>query len=353
MRVFEIEATNFCNASCRMCPRDALTRPRGTMSWETFQAVADKVLAFGQTELFSFSGIGEPTLNPLLARFIAYVSPYVQTNLSTNGSLLSEAAIQALLEAGLHTLILSFNGADATTYEQIMVNLHFDQVQTAMRRLVSMADGRIKRLANVTVSDLTQSQLPAIKSRLNDWGIEQIMYSPCHSRGGNFRDGAICSTPPPPATTRCDLFASTTFVAWNGLILACCQDLTGAGVMGDLIQKPMEELAAERDQILREGVHFPMCPDCNDLNRLSQDEPPPGTYLNEWIYRLYESEDSRTATLTEALRLADRQLANAHSQVAALEAENMQLHRLVAAYEKGHFIRFMRQVARWRKKLGL
>lgn len=341
MIVVEIEATNLCNAACLMCPREALSRPKGHMSWETFQVVADKVLAFERTEVFSFSGLGEPTLNPHLGRFIAYVSPHVRTVLTTNGSLLDDPAIDTLLKAGLDSLILSFNGADAETYEGTMVNLHFGRTQEAIRRLTTQGSGRLDLLANVTVSNLTKDQLPAMKTYLNGMGIEQIIYSHCHSRGGNLHNSTICSTPAPPPTTRCDIFADTTFVAWNGQVLACCHDLAGEGALADLTQASMEELAAARTKILEKGVDFAMCPKCDDLYRLAHDAPPPGGTLNEWIYRLYENENGQVASLTEALRQNDHELASARSRLLALEDENSRLNQLVADYEGGRFMRFM------------
>lgn len=352
MRIVEIEATNLCNAACLMCPREALTRPKGHMSWETFRTVADKVLAHGQTQLFSFSGMGEPLLNSNIAKFIGHVSPHVQTILTTNGFLLSNEIINSLLEAGLHGLTLSFDGADAESYERIMVNLRFERTQDSVRRLVSMANGRLNVMANVTVSKLTKDQLPAIRARLNEMGIEHIIYSHCHSRGGNLQDSSICDTPASTLLERCDIFATTTFVAWNGSVLACCQDLAGVGVLGDLAQMTIDELAMKRARVLEEGVHFPMCPDCDDLNRLATENPPPGGSLSEWIYRLYESEDSRQAALTQALRLTESDVAELRSQLVAYEEENLQLRQLVSGYEQGRLMRLMRWMHEKRHGLG-
>ncbi len=352
MRVIEIEATNLCNARCLMCPREALSRPKGRMTWPTFQAVADRALAFGQTRSFSFSGFGEPLLNRDLVSFIAYVSPHVETMLTTNGFLLDEPTIAGLLEAGLHHLVISFDGADAETYERIMVGLDFERTQAAVRRLVALDNPRLELTANVTVSKLTRDLLPVIKAHLNQLGIEDITYSLCHSRGGWLRDRTICSTPPPPPTERCDIFARTTFVAWDGSVLACCQDLGGEGFMGNLSQMSMQELADQRARVMEEGVSFPMCAECNDFYRLSDDQPPPGATLNEWIYRLYESEDSRQAGLTQALRSTEHELASVRAERDALQEETIHLRRLVSDYENGRFMRLMRWFQAQRKRLS-
>jgi hypothetical protein len=129
-------------------------------------------------------------------------------------------------------------------------------------------------------------------------------------------------------------------------VLACCHDIAGVGVLGNLAQGRaglrIEDLAAKRAKILEKGVHFPMCSECNDLYRLARDNPPPGRTLNEWIYRLYESEDSRQASLTEALRLLEEELAGAQVQLDSLAEENARLGQAVSGYEQMRVIRLLR-----------
>jgi hypothetical protein len=308
-------------------------------------------LDYGQTHGFNFSGIGEPLLNRDLARFVSYVAPHTTTYLTTNGSLLSESKIDALLQAGLHHITLSFDGADAESYERIMVNLDFSQTLGAIQRLVTTANDQLAIWANVAVSKLTRDQLPQITEILRDLGIKNVMYSLCHSRAGSLIDEAICEPQPPPPTSRCDIFVDNTFVAWDGSVLACCQDVAGAAILGDLTTMPMESLANVRRQILERGVDFPMCPDCDDIYRLYHDEPPPGASLSEWIYQLYENEDSRTAALTNALRLTETELEDVRSQLAVLESENAHLRQTVAGYERGRFVRLMRWLHFQRERL--
>jgi hypothetical protein len=311
------------------------------MRYDAFRRIADKALAFGQTEGFNFSGIGEPLLNPDIPRFVAYVSGHAETYLTTNGALLTQETAEALLEARLGQITVSFDGADTAAYERIMVGLDFDETTRALRRLVDLADGRVVLLANVAVSELTRGQLPAIRQRLADLGIHNVLFSLCHSRGGALRDETICHFHPPPRTQRCDIFADNTFVAWDGRVLACCQDLAGTAVLGDLTSMSMEELASIRRRILDEGVDFEMCEECDDIYRFYHDEPPAGASLSEWIYHLYESEDSRLAMLTSALRRREQELAKAKAQGETLESEIEQLRATIADYEQGRFIRFM------------
>jgi hypothetical protein len=103
----------------------------------------------------------------------------------------------------------------------------------------------------------------------------------------------------------------------------------------------MEELAEVRRQILEEGVDFEMCQECDDIYRFYHDEAPGGASLSEWIYRLYESEDSRLGMLTDAIRQSEEELAKGREQVDTLEGRVRELRDVVAEYERSRLIRFL------------
>ena len=327
--VAEIEATNRCNARCLHCPRDAMTRPLGMMSWDTFETVADKILRLRGVRVFSFSGMGEPTLNPDLPRFIAYVSNRVSTVLTTNASMLSSAMIQRWIEAGLGHVAVSFNGHDAALYRLMSGGLELERVDKRLRTLVRLAGDRLHISANVSVTIQTRPHLAKIRDYLFDLGIRDVHFSMCHNRGGYLRDRTVCDTPlPPVGEGRCDIFASTLFVAWNGRVLACCHDLEAKGEIGDLLTEGLETIVERRGRILQEGVRFPMCKHCNDMYRFARDHTPDGRPLSEWIYLLSTNDGSETDVLLEIIR---RQ-----------EAHIEELRQTIAGYERGRFIRFTR-----------
>lgn len=82
----EIEATNYCNAKCTICPRDKLVRPKGFMEPKTFYNIIDKcetyrkklelnqMLGVYYVPTIVFSGFGEPLLHPELIHFIRYAT---------------------------------------------------------------------------------------------------------------------------------------------------------------------------------------------------------------------------------------------------------------------------------------
>ena len=332
----EIEATNLCNTHCLHCPREAITRPSGRMSWETFQTVSGKVLKRRDIGAVHFSGMGEPLLNPLLPRFVSRLSSRMETSVTTNAAALTKARAQALVDAGLTHFIVSFNGHTADLYGQMMGGLSLEKADTHIRDLMSLADGKAHVLANVSVAQHTRPHLPAIRAHLEELGITEIGFSMCHNRGGYLCDPSICDTPlAPVGKGRCDIFADTLFVAWDGKALACCHDLEGKGEIGDLVREDLETILAKRRCISQQGVRFPMCKDCNDMYRYANDPTPDGRPLSEWVYSLYASDASADAKLMEIIRQQERRI--------------NELDEWIRGYEQGRFMRlagWVRGIAR-------
>ncbi len=62
---------------------------------------------------------------------------------------------------------------------------------------------------------------------------------------------------------------------------------------------------------------------------------------------------AQTFLASNTQRSMENELERLSSELAAARAENHNLRQLVTAYEQGRFMRFMRQAARWRNRLGL
>lgn len=337
-QVVEIEATNLCNIRCVHCPREAITRSTGAMSWEVFQAIADKILAHGGVRAVDFSGMGEPTLNLQLPRFVAYLSGAVSTYLTTNASTLTPERVQALGQAGLQHVMVSFSGHEAGLYAQMTGGLDLEKADVRIRELVRSGGPGMHVAANVSVTPDTRDHLAEICDHLHHLGIQDVNFSLCHNRGGHLKDVSVCDTPlPPTGRGCCDIFAGTLFVAWNGQVLACCHDLHGEGVIGDLVTGDLATILDRKQRIVRQGVHFPMCEECNDIYRFAQDPTPDGRPLSEWIYLLAGSQGPGASKLMHIIRRQEARIA--------------ELEQLVAGYERGRWIRFTRWLHRVKRRL--
>ncbi len=106
-----LEPTSRCNLDCRGCIRRSGDEPTGMLApglFDRWIASLERVPSFSA---MSFWGMGEPLLHPRIAEMVAAVSASgAETELVTNGVLLSRAMAGELIAAGLDRLIVSVDG---------------------------------------------------------------------------------------------------------------------------------------------------------------------------------------------------------------------------------------------------
>lgn len=131
-----IEVTTRCNLDCAMCIRHAWKDGQGRMEKETFQAALVGLQAFPKLKRVVFGGYGEPLTHPHLVEMITQVSGLgVGVTLITNGLLLKRSLTEALIRAGVDTLVVSLNSMHLQAYQQAGLKSGFDQVLENLQEL--------------------------------------------------------------------------------------------------------------------------------------------------------------------------------------------------------------------------
>ncbi|MEW5957069.1 MAG: radical SAM protein [Chloroflexota bacterium] len=117
-RVVFIEITNRCNLLCQTCPRTYFDRePLKTLTYDEFVEIAEQ---FPEMRRALLHGIGEPLLNKALPQIITYLKRRdVEVIINSNGTLLTPAWQEALIESGLDEYRCSIDGARPETYARI------------------------------------------------------------------------------------------------------------------------------------------------------------------------------------------------------------------------------------------
>jgi hypothetical protein len=348
----EIEATSRCTTRCLHCPHEALGRPAGRMSWECYVAVVEQIRAHVRGERFSlsFSGMGEATLNPLIFDFIRHVSADAKTSFATSGAALTEGNIGRLIDAGLDTIYVSFNGDEPEVFARMSGGLSFTKTLADLRRAIARTRGtRLSIAANVSITKANRDRVTRLKHLLETEGVPTISFSLCHSRGGNLQDTSVCDTPPMGVERwACDVMQNTLFVDWRGRAHICDHDLHDEYELGDLTTESLAVVLTRRQRIIDDGCALEICRQCNDVMKIGgtfpleshaggifrdwiyylyQDLPDPLSEANEpmkWIFRIYEKEGRTDRFANRLLRLereAQRELAAKRTEVADLTGE--------------------------------
>lgn len=115
VRFAQIEPTTRCNFTCGFCAGRAM--PQEDLTWENFQATLDLLPDLEHVEL---QGEGESLLHPSFFDMVeALRARKIQISFITNGSLLSERAVDRLLTAGIEKINVSIESSDADTFREI------------------------------------------------------------------------------------------------------------------------------------------------------------------------------------------------------------------------------------------
>jgi hypothetical protein len=273
----ELEITNRCNAACIMCPREEL-RPLGAMSREVLERVLALVERHPERGV-GLQGIGEPTLHPELREIVASLRAKLGAApilMVTNGLLLTPERLGALRDAGLSHVQWSFHSADRHTYDAIMGVPAFDRV---CRNLEACIEAHAEILSiNVVLLERNAEQVGALRKWLAARGItdERIHLIPCFSRGGLVDVGRLGTGRSSDSVGRCLYVRKSLFIAWNGDLLPCSNDIAGGHVYANVLRDSPEEIAARwRDRLLVRGVDFAMCRACDHHTR--------GTLPTQWF----------------------------------------------------------------------
>jgi radical SAM protein with 4Fe4S-binding SPASM domain len=144
LRVF-IDQNNRCNLRCRMCgfsdPRVA-SLPKYDMPRDLFDSIASQV--FPITNRLVLSCFAEPFMTRDFPERLAAVRengvPY--SEIISNGTLLQEASIRKILDAGITGLTISVDGGTKAVYESIRTGATFQVVMYNISLFQAMRKNR-------------------------------------------------------------------------------------------------------------------------------------------------------------------------------------------------------------------
>ena len=131
-----IEPTSRCNISCKACVRQAEGEPQGDMDLGLFRKLTSELKRFPFIESVMLGGLGEPTVHPHILKMIGELKAIgLSVEMVTNGTLLDEPMLKALIAKRLDRLWVSLDGADEAVFEASRPGAKFSGVMAALRKL--------------------------------------------------------------------------------------------------------------------------------------------------------------------------------------------------------------------------
>ena len=167
-----VEPTTQCNLECGTCIRHAWNEPLGRMSETTFRLVLDGLRSFRPLPLVFFGGFGEPLTHPDIFRMIREAKQLgTVVELITNGTLLDEGLVLALLESELDTLWVSVDGTADCGHAGAGADGELNGILSKVRRLQLKKLEQKRKLPQVGLAFVAMRANVAEFPELLRWGL--------------------------------------------------------------------------------------------------------------------------------------------------------------------------------------
>ncbi|OGK09550.1 MAG: hypothetical protein A2W80_08205 [Candidatus Riflebacteria bacterium GWC2_50_8] len=255
----DLELTNICEQNCSFCPREKITRPSGFIDMQLLADILRQLAAMGSR--VTFCGMGNPMLHPQWHE----ISDICHNSGLKYGLTIQAPALDAQNIARISMLApsfieISFPTIDSGHFSQIYPGQDIELCLRALDDLVSMRGSArgISVIAVRTADEPVSAEATSVFWQNRGLSLRQQQ---CHSRGSNLTKNVVTRR---RAIEACGLFATHSFITWQGRLLACCHDLNGASEIADLNQVLLTEAAQTKIEILQHGMPWPLCSKCDE-----------------------------------------------------------------------------------------
>lgn len=236
------EVTTRCNLACTFCSQPSLTKDQlGDLSWDTFKRVAEEC-GRHKAPTANFNGLGEPLLVKKLPDMIRYAKQhgFIDIMFHTNGTIMTDAIAEALIDAGTDKVIFSVDSPDRETYNAMRVKSDFDRVQKNVKHFheVRQRRGGKKPLIRTTMV-MTDDTHHQVKSFVEMWRpyADQITLQDLTWRTKQLEDGTWANREDTAVpvdfdeirtesvkrgyTFSCPYLFQSTYTFWNSDVIPC------------------------------------------------------------------------------------------------------------------------------------
>lgn len=284
-----IEPTNICNLRCPLCTTGSgqMERSNGKMSLETFRNIIRKM---GDDIFFLLLyHQGEPYINSHFLDFVRLAkSRNIYCTTSTNAHYFSDDIINATIDSGLDSMIVSLDGVTQESYARYRVKGKLDKVVDGLSRFMEIKKQRGARFPLIALQFLVmkhnEQEIPQIRKLARDIGVDRMLIKniEVHSleeaeswlpqndkyRRYNF-DGQSFEVKNNNKKS-CPRPWLSTLINWDGSVVPCCFDKNGQHPMGSINSADDldgiwqgQDFSRFRKQLLADRKSIDICRNCN------------------------------------------------------------------------------------------
>ncbi len=265
-----IENTVLCNANCIICPREKLSRPMGTMSFEKFKEIIDQCDP-NQLKDLHLQGFGEPLLDKDFVKKIKYAReklPKTRLFFVTNASLLKGELAKDILLSGVDKIKVSFYGTKKEEYERIHTPLNYEETKKNILDFIKLKKQLKRKKPILSVKYI--GSIPSFLKFLKEWIFKtHVEFSHFH----NYGKGRNYNKPKSKKKPRCPMISRPIMqILWNGDVVPCCYDFNGEYIIGNVYKQGLLGVWNSKKydsirELNRKGkiTDIPLCRNCDKL----------------------------------------------------------------------------------------
>ena len=253
-----VEPSSKCNLRCSFCDLHSgriknVEKYKGVMSLELFRKFVDQMTTLNyKLKQLQIHGSGEPLLNKQIVEFIryAYDKQIAESiRLTTNGTMLTPAILDKLMDSGVNEIRVSLDAADPELYQQFKGK---DLYRTVHNNIIYAIDkieavkGRVSLVIKYPLP--TDEQAYGVTKKYMDtifetYGDLAKDSNYVHIVGMPVVILPIGSTKETYAINEpCEIPFFSLYVKFDGRVSVCCADITELLEVGDINQQTIGEI---------------------------------------------------------------------------------------------------------------
>ncbi len=287
--ILTIEPTNICNLRCPLCTTGSgdMNRVNGKMHLDTFRNIIDKM---GDDIFFLLLyHQGEPYINKDFLEFVRLAKEKkIYTTTSTNAHYFSDEVINATIDAGLDSMIVSLDGVTQEVYERYRVKGKVDKVIESTARFMEIKRRRKAKYPLIALQFLVmkhnEHELSAVKKLAADIGVDRLLiknievhneeeaaeWLPSEDKYRRYNFDGQSLQVKNGSKKSCPRVWNSTLINWDGSVVPCCFDKNGEHELGNINSAENldalwngDAYAAFRKRLLHQRESIDMCRNCN------------------------------------------------------------------------------------------
>mgnify|MGYP005833587281 CR=1 FL=1 len=248
-KIIQIQTQSGCNARCAFCPSGKTVNKltHGRMDVSLFDSLADECCAHRPQRISPYL-MNEPLLDAEIDQRIAYLEkrrrPPTVIHIATNGSRLTRDMAKRLIDAGLDSIAISFQGFSKEVFEETMAGLQFEETfenVTTFLRMCQERDVTMKRRVTMVRTKLSEKDIEPARQHWTSLGA-QFKVLPLYNRAHKAISSQSLNTREWRRFAWCNRMMTQAYILYNGDLVLCCVDWERSTIMGNVREHSLEEV---------------------------------------------------------------------------------------------------------------